>query len=523
MQNTATWKDARATCNSLLSGADLVAIESEAEHEFVTNEIIKGGADFGVEIANVWTGCNDLYEAGSWVWASTDSRGRDNVAFHGEGVKCGSVDGEGVFHSWSNKGPKPSTDDKWGSCTNVFVCGNLAPTWVNVGCDEKRLYICEATHTTTSTTGTTTTTSVTTSTTTTSTTTTTATATTTTTSTTLTTTTATSMTKSYTSTTIATTSTTRTSTTKTTSVFDASAATAGGRLSMGAIVGIAVGAAVVLIAMAWYICTRSSSSSGGTAGSSSSSSNKSTMVVNGDAAGSNLEVHELATWPARSNSDTAADWREGGLRGSPYGPSLTLAGPGGGGADSSGSTAGEPFNGASMTAFGLARGGDTANLVHPHSPNASRHPTMSSSTGDPNHGYAEYEPDMPSTPTSLTSRISRAPSIAAVNLYGVPSTPTPLGSMAPGISPALLGNSIPASGIYDTALATNPGIVGVAPIRTAAPTTFTTSNSFYDAGVPRWIGAGVRQGSSSTTAAATAMYAELDEQWVWWESITSYR
>lgn len=162
MQNTATWKDARATCNSLLSGADLVAIESEAEHEFVTNKIIKGGAkSFGSEIANVWTGCNDLYEAGSWVWASTDSRGRDNVAFHGEGVKCGSVDGEGVFHSWSNKGPKPSTDDKWGSCTNVFVCGNLAPTWVNVGCDEKRLYICEATHTTTSTSSTSATTSAT--------------------------------------------------------------------------------------------------------------------------------------------------------------------------------------------------------------------------------------------------------------------------------------------------------------------------------------------------------------------------
>lgn len=86
-QNTATWKDAHITCNSLLSGADLVAIESEAEHEFVTNEIIKGGADFGVEIANVWTGCNDLHEAGSWVWASIDSRGWDNVAFHGDGLR----------------------------------------------------------------------------------------------------------------------------------------------------------------------------------------------------------------------------------------------------------------------------------------------------------------------------------------------------------------------------------------------------------------------------------------------------
>ena len=98
------WKDARDTCSSLLPGSDLVAIESEEEDSFVVAEVIKGGTDFQYQIANVWTGCNDLYKSGSWVWSSTDHLGRDNVDFHGEGAKCGNTPGQDEYQDWKSSG-----------------------------------------------------------------------------------------------------------------------------------------------------------------------------------------------------------------------------------------------------------------------------------------------------------------------------------------------------------------------------------------------------------------------------------
>lgn len=94
-----SWQAARASCQSLAVGGDLVALESAEEEAFVVGTVMNG------VVVDTWIGC--AYVADAWTWVTT-------------GKSCSDVNSD-IYTWWTPN--EPTTSE--GEAAAVPPCGSF--------------------------------------------------------------------------------------------------------------------------------------------------------------------------------------------------------------------------------------------------------------------------------------------------------------------------------------------------------------------------------------------------------------
>ena len=101
-----SWQDARASCQSLAAGGDLVTLESAEEEAFVVGAVMDG------VVVDTWIGCRYITPANVWTWAGT-------------GASCAKTN-SATYTRWHPG--EPSTPE--GDPVEQAICGSF---WDSVG------------------------------------------------------------------------------------------------------------------------------------------------------------------------------------------------------------------------------------------------------------------------------------------------------------------------------------------------------------------------------------------------------